>query len=153
MDKLSKDDYIRAYLERQKAYLHSYSSEGLELHQQSTISNATPKRARHEDTKKLSFGFDTPILLPRVTEPIIGTDKRSGLGFARATRRARNTQKPHNAEILGKENKDSERVPLSALQRVPSKQKRKKGRILSESDEEREASESSLMSSIYILSE
>ncbi|KAG0709553.1 hypothetical protein DFH29DRAFT_2853 [Suillus ampliporus] len=142
MDKSLKDDYIQAYLNRQKAYVHSYSSEGLELHRPSTTSGTparTPTRVRHEETKKLNFGFDTPILVPRVTEPIVSTDKRVVGLPAKATQRTRKTQKALDAETSGKENKGSVRASFGTTQRDISKRKRKKVEIRSGSDEEREA--------------
>ncbi|KAG1755778.1 hypothetical protein EDB19DRAFT_1662901 [Suillus lakei] len=144
MDKSLKNDYIQAYLNRQKVYLHSYSSEGLELHRPPKTSNGTPTstltRVRHEETKRLNFGFDTPILVPRVAGPTVSTDKRSVVGLpAKATQRTRKTQKSLDAETSRKENKGLVRAPLNTAQRDPSKRKRKKAEIPFGSDDEREA--------------
>ncbi|KAG2146753.1 hypothetical protein DEU56DRAFT_786235 [Suillus clintonianus] len=140
MDKSLKNDYIQAYLDRQKVYVHSYSSEGIELHRPSKISNGTPTRARREETKELNFGFDTPILVPRVAKPIISTDKRSVAELsAKATQRTRKPRKVLDAETSAKETKGSVRAPLSTAQRDPSKRKRKKAEVPSDSDEERQA--------------
>ncbi|KAG2135906.1 uncharacterized protein EDB93DRAFT_795618 [Suillus bovinus] len=143
MDKSLKNDYIQAYLDRQKVYVHSYSSEG--IHPPSKISNRTPTRTptrtRYEETKKLEFGFDTPILVPRVTRPdIVSTDKRSvvvGLP-AKATQKARKTQQALDAETSIKENKGSVHAPIITAQRDTSKRKRKKAEV-PVSDEEHEA--------------
>ncbi|OAX43899.1 hypothetical protein K503DRAFT_18531 [Rhizopogon vinicolor AM-OR11-026] len=134
MDKSSKDHYIQAYLERQKAYVHSYTSEALELHQPLTTSHGTPTGVRHQDAKIPNFGFDTPVLLPRVTELVISpsTDRH----HAKATQKAR---KAHDAGTSGKENKGSEHTSLNAIQYDSSKRKRKKGVIPSGSDDEHEA--------------
>ncbi|KAG2056507.1 hypothetical protein BDR06DRAFT_953035 [Suillus hirtellus] len=134
MDKSSKNDFIQAYLDRQKVYVHSYSS----IDPPSKISNGTPTRARDEETKKLNFGFDTPILVPRVAGPnILSTDKRSVVGLP--TKATQKTQKALNAETSIKENKDSVRAPLIAARRDSSKRKRKKAEVPFGSDEEREA--------------
>lgn len=134
MDKSSKDHYIQAYLERQKFYVHSYTSEGLE-HQ-------SPTSVQHQDAKNPSFGFDTPVLLPRVTKPTVSPSNADKLrpSPAMATQRAR---KARDAGISGKENNGPERASLNAIQRDSSK--RKKAVILSCSDDEHEASESLLM--------
>jgi hypothetical protein len=145
MDKSSKNDYIQAYLDRQKVYVHAYSSEGTDLHHPSKISNETPTRVQDEEAKKLKFGFDTPILVPRV---VVSTNKRSVVGLpAKATRKARKTQKALDAETSMKENTGSVRAPLIPTQRDSSKRKRKKVEVPLGSDEEREASEFSLISS------
>ncbi|KAG1753959.1 uncharacterized protein EDB91DRAFT_1333269 [Suillus paluster] len=137
MDKSLKDDYIRAYLHRQKAHVHSYSSQGLELRHLSTTFNETPART---PSKKLNFGFDTPILVPRVTELIDSTDKCSVVELpAKATQRTRKTQKALDNETSGKKNKGTARASPGTTQRDPSKRKRKKAEVLSGSDEEREA--------------
>ncbi|KAG1892549.1 hypothetical protein F4604DRAFT_36200 [Suillus subluteus] len=144
MDKSLKNDYIQAYLDRQKVYAHSYS-EGIDLHRPSKISNGTPTRTptrmRYEETKRLKFGFDTPILVPRVTgSNAVGADKRSVVGLpAKATQRARKTQKALDTEASIKENKGSVRAPLITAQRDPSKRKRKKAEVPFGSDEEHEA--------------
>ncbi|KAG2348816.1 hypothetical protein BDR05DRAFT_956155 [Suillus weaverae] len=134
MDKSLKNDYIQAYLDRQKVYVHSYSSEGVDLHRPSNISSGTP-------TRKLKFGFDTPILVPRATESnVVSTDKRSVVGLpAKATQKARKTQKAPDAETSVKKNQGSVRAPLTTAQRDLSKRKRKKAEVPFGSDEEREA--------------
>ncbi|KAG2077498.1 hypothetical protein BDR04DRAFT_1088546 [Suillus decipiens] len=144
MDKSSKNDYIQAYLDRQKVYVHSYSSEGINPHRLSI--NETPTRTpRYEETKKLKFGFDTPILVPRTAKPnIVGTDKLSVVGLpAKAMQKARKTQKaPDSADISIKENKGPVRAPLITAQRDnPSKRKRskKKAEVPFVSEEEHEA--------------
>ncbi|KAG1907279.1 uncharacterized protein F5891DRAFT_1000895 [Suillus fuscotomentosus] len=137
MDKSSKNDFIQAYLDRQKVYVHSYSS----IDPPSKITNGTPTRARDEETKKLKFGFDTPILVPRVAGlNILSTDKRSVVGLpTKATQKTRKTQKALNVETSIKENKDSVRAPLITARRDSSKRKRKKAEVPFGSDEEREA--------------
>lgn len=140
MDKSSKNDYIQAYLDRQKVYVCSYSSEGTDLHHPSKIYNArTPTRVQDKEAKKLKFGFDTPILAPRVTGPNVSTNKRSLPG--KAKQKARKNQKALDAETSMKENTGSVPVPLITAQRDPSKRKRKKAEVPLGSDEEREASE------------
>ncbi|KAG1770051.1 hypothetical protein EDD22DRAFT_116936 [Suillus occidentalis] len=135
MDKSSKNDYIQAYLDRQKVYVCSYSSKGTDLHHLSKIYNAgTPTRVQDKEAKKLKFGFDTPILAPRVSGPNVSTDKRSLP--AKATRKARKNQKALDGETSTKENSGA---PLITAQRDPSKRKRKKAEVPLGSDEEREA--------------
>jgi len=138
MDKSSKDQYIQVYLERQKAYVHSYTSEGLEQ-RPLILSYGTPTGARHQDAKNPSFGFDTPVLLPRVSEPIVSpsADKRRSAP-AKATPKVR---KALDAGTSGNERKSSQRASLNAIQCDSSKRKRKKDVIPSGSDDEREASE------------
>ncbi|KAG1820263.1 uncharacterized protein BJ212DRAFT_1013956 [Suillus subaureus] len=139
MDKSLKNDYIQAYLDRQKVYVHSYSSEGIDLHHPSKISNGTPTRMRHEETRKLKFGFDTPILVPRVTGSN-RTDKRSVVELpAKATQKARKIRKALDTETSTKENNGSVRAPPITAQRDPSKRKRKKTEVPFGSDEEHEA--------------
>ncbi|KIK48630.1 hypothetical protein CY34DRAFT_576730 [Suillus luteus UH-Slu-Lm8-n1] len=138
MDKSSKNDYIQAYLDRQKVYVCSYSSEGTDHHHPSKIYNArTPTRVQDKEAKKLKFGFDTPILAPRVTGPNVSTNKRSLPG--KATQKARKNQKAIDAETSMKENTGSVPAPLIIAQRDPSKRKRKKADVPLGSDEEREA--------------
>ena len=135
MDKSSKDQYIQAYLERQKSYIHSYVSEGLD--------HRPPTSVSHQDPENPSYGFGTPVLLPRATKLIVSPSAdKYRLSPAKATQRAR---KALDAGTSGKENKGSERVSLDTIQ--SSKRKRKKAIILSCSDDEREreASESLLM--------
>lgn len=140
MDKSSKDQYIQVYLERQKAYIHSYTSEGLE-HRPLILTSGTPTGVRHQDTKNPSFGFDTPVLLPRVSEPIVSADKRRSVP-AKATPRVR---KALDARVLGRQKKSSGRASLNAVQCDSSKRKRKKDVVPPGSDDEHEASKSLLV--------
>ncbi|KAH7922468.1 hypothetical protein BV22DRAFT_1197429 [Leucogyrophana mollusca] len=65
MDKAAKNQFIQSYIESQRAYAFSYASQGLH----STLGPAdSPPDKDADKVLNEAFGFDTPVLKPRIVK-------------------------------------------------------------------------------------
>lgn len=61
-----KTTIIHSYIEEQKGYTDNYAAEGLAVSTSWNLQTTTPERKGPALVKDSEFGFDTPILKPRV---------------------------------------------------------------------------------------
>ena len=130
MDGEEKQRFVQQYVERQRAYLPTYTAEGL-VHE----CRGTPARPSRSDA---GFGFDTPVLRPRA--PANTSSKpalQAGSSKTRTHKREPANQAPKEAPLPPPETRDT-----AQGKKDKTRSKRKKDATPNDTDNERAASKS-----------
>lgn len=149
-EKLDKDYFVKSFIESQKHHATTYAADGKGLLATWNSQNSgTPKQQKASGRSVRSFGFDTPVLKPRVAKPcsesmgeISGADVNKDMDQDKKLRGAKSSR------LESKLKKKAEVQPTSRsnkenIKRPKTRKSFKKRAIQADSDDEHAARESS----------
>jgi hypothetical protein len=153
-EKLDKDYFVKSFIESQKHHATIYAVDGKGLLATwDGQSSGTPKQQKPSGSSVRSFGFDTPVLKPRVAKPrfdLMGeksdadfnedAEQDKKLRGAKSSRLESKPKKKAAVQPASKSNKENMQHPSS----IPKTRKSSKKRVIqADSDDEHAARESS----------